>query len=69
MSKKVTFSCDFCRDEFPPDELVGFVWQGGERRWKIVGHDYVDFPHVCRPCASALVREIMASDAFPRPDL
>ena len=52
--KKISYSCDICRDSMPSTDLIGFEF-GGADRLKF-GPQHQTVRHICEPCLEAMGR-------------
>jgi len=66
MSKKVTYSCDICRDETPRDQLLGCHFSN-MKDFKLASPESTDGVHICMRCLGQLEQQLAKKPRNPKP--
>lgn len=53
MSKKITYTCDICRDETPKQQVMGCNFSG-MKKFKLDTPESTDGVHICMSCLDQL---------------
>jgi hypothetical protein len=63
MSKKITYSCDICRDEMPKDQLLGCHFSN-LKDFKLAPAESTDGVHICMGCLGQLQAQMGPKRAY-----
>ncbi len=64
--KKVTYSCDICRDETPKDQLMGCNFRN-MKEFKLDTAASTDGVHICMGCLRQLEQQLAQKPKDPKP--